>query len=146
MAQTVVGNDTFQVTANVLGQCTVSASDLNFGPYQQNSVTDVDAQTTIDVTCPTIAYEVGIDVGAFAPGGTTSRSMQGGFPLDNLDYEMYTDPARTNVWTDVFGSAGTVNDTGTGAVQTLDVYGQIPLGQNSNPGAYADTVNVVVYF
>ncbi|MBT8446001.1 MAG: spore coat U domain-containing protein, partial [Gammaproteobacteria bacterium] len=91
-AQAIIGADTMTVTANVLGVCTVSANNLNFGPYQQNSVTDVQAQTTVDVNCPVsvAAYELGISVGP-TPGTTTTRAMTGGVVPDTLDYDLYTD-------------------------------------------------------
>jgi spore coat protein U-like protein len=40
----------------------------------------------------------------------------------------------------------TVAGTGTGATQTLTVYGSIPAGQVVTPGTYRDTVNVIVTY
>jgi spore coat protein U-like protein len=42
-----------------------------------------------------------------------------------ISYSLYPDAARTLVWGEADGM-NTVAGTGNGAVQTLDVYGQIP--------------------
>ena len=145
-AQVVHGSDTFQVTANVLGACTVSANDLNFGNYNAGGGA-VDVDTSIVVTCTNLQlYEVGIDAGLNLPTATT-RAMAGGVPAGgtNLDYELFQDPARTVVWGDVFG-INTVSRTGTGLPQLIQVHGQIPGGQIVNPGAFSDTATVTVLF
>jgi len=39
-----------------------------------------------------------------------------------------------------------VPGTGTGGVQTLTVYGQLPANQNGPPGSYSDTITVTLTF
>jgi spore coat protein U-like protein len=59
-----------------------------------------------------------------------------------LSYFLYTDSARTNPW----GSTG-VGITGTGSTSLpIQVYGQIPGGQNAAAGSYADTVTATITF
>ena len=145
-AQSVAGSDQFDVTATVLGQCTVTSSDLNFGSYTQGGGA-VTAQSNVNVVCPVgFSYEVGLDNGQNAPGATTSRAMAGGLPADTLDYELFTTVGLATVWGDTFGV-----DTQSGLgdfpnAQNFTVFGQIPALQTSNPGTYADIVTTTILF
>jgi spore coat protein U-like protein len=76
---------------------------------------------------------------------------------DRLDYNLYTNAARTIVWGD--GTAG----TGTVAALTIQsngrflnhnrsrnfaipAYGRIPANQDAVPGAYSDTITVTMSY
>jgi len=71
----------------------------------------------------------------------TARSMAG--PSGStLGYGLYNDAARTTG----FGAAAN-SVIGNGAAQPMSVYGRIPVGQTSaRPGAYSDTVTVLVAY
>ena len=146
-AQLVVGSDQFQVTANVLGQCQVTATDLNFGSYDQGSAVNVDGTSSVDVICPaTIQFEVGLDGGQ--SGAIASRAMVGGLPAGgpDLNYQLFQDAARTVVWGETFQvDTQTITGNAPNPVN-LSVFGRIPSGQSPNPGAFADTVTAVVLF
>ncbi len=136
---------TFNVSATVGASCSVSASDLGFGTYDQLSATNTDATTSLDVTCTsTTTYEVGLDAGT-GTGGTTSVRVMTYDTTNYLNYAMYQDAGRTTNWGDNAG-VDTVSGTGTGSSQALTVYARIPALQSIAPGAYTDLVTVTVTF
>src|SRR5919106_7048706 len=100
------------------------------------------AQGTISLNCPAnVNVTINMNQG-ISPGGSGSRNMMSnGNPLN---YQLYRDATRTQVWGTGTGSAGgkVINPTVAGP-QTHDVYGQI--GPNQSPGAngtFTDTVVV----
>src|SRR6476659_2923392 len=90
-------NTTFTVTATVVANCTISASNLTFGNYDPvtaNNTTGADlyANSTLTVACTKGSPNVwiGLDAGAngaSAVGTTRAMSAGGG---NFLSYELYT--------------------------------------------------------
>lgn len=135
---------TFQVTATVVPACTVSASTLAFGVYDPTSASPTDAATNVGVTCTNgTAYDVGLDAGAGAGATIAARKMT--HSADTLSYALYTDASRTALWGDTIG-VNAVAGTGSGALQSLSVYGRIGAHQTAPAGAYTDTITVTVTF
>jgi spore coat protein U-like protein len=132
-----------QITAHVSKHCTISATNLAFSDYAQ---TQLDGQSQIQLTCTEATpWDVGLDGGRY-PGGTVSRRSMSGSGPSQLDYQLYSDPARTVVWGNNVGS-DTVSGTGIGISQRLDVYGRIPAGQNRiRDGGYVDTITATITF
>jgi spore coat protein U-like protein len=63
---------------------------------------------------------------------------------DYLVYQLYSDVSRKTIWGN---SAPTgVSFTGTGAPQTLTVYGSIPSAQMVPEGDYSDQINVTISY
>jgi spore coat protein U-like protein len=120
---------------------TVSANPLSFGNY---SGAVVDSTTTLSVTCTdTIPYDVGLSAGTGTGATVTSRKMTG--PAGALlNYSLFSNSGYSTNWGNAAGSwlAG----TGTGAAQTLTVYGQVPANQHPTPGNYTDTIVVTVNY
>jgi spore coat protein U-like protein len=132
----------FQVTAHVTKHCTISATNLNFGSYTQ---AQLDGQSEIQLTCSDATpFDVGLDGGKF-PGAVVARRSMTGPALSQLDYQLFTDPARTTVWGNTVGT-DTVSGTGDGLPQTLNVYGRIPSGQSVRGGGYEDTITATLTF
>ena len=132
----------YNITAHVSNSCTISATNLNFSDYTQ---AQLDGQSQIQLTCTDATpWNVGLDGGKF-PGALTSRRSMTGPAASQLDYQLYTDPARTNVWGNNVGS-DTVSGTGNGFSQTLTVYGRIPSGQRVRDGGYVDTITATITF
>lgn len=137
---------TIPVSATVIDSCTISSNPLAFGNYNGISGASVDVAATMTPTCTTgTAYSISLDAG-IATGANASSRMLSGPGGSRLVYGIYTDAARTTAWGD--GSFGTVlqSGVGNGAVATLQMYGRIPFGQNSLPGAYSDTITVTVTY
>ncbi len=139
---------TFQVSANVLKNCLVTANDLAFGDYVP-SEGDISGQTTVDVRCTSgVDYTVALDFGV--NGGTdAARFMSDG--SQSLEYNLYRNAGETEVWGDGSGSSFTVGGTGggMGVANAIDVYGVLPdstANQAVFDGTYTDTITVTVTY
>lgn len=85
--------------------CTATATDVAFGPVSLTGPTDV--QATFNVTCNTFGLSLlanakarvclNIDQGLSGGGNYNPRRMLNGFS-DALQFQLYTDPARSQVW------------------------------------------------
>ena len=133
----------FDVTANEVPSCNVSATNLAFGTY--NDQRGSDAESEIDVTCTrSTPWTVGLSQGT-SPGATvTTRKMTraGG---GTLSYDLFRNAARTQNWGNTVG-IDTESDTGTGRTQSLRVFGRVPAAQSVGGGAYQDTIIVTLTF
>jgi len=128
--------------------CTLlSMPTLNFGAY--SAVGGVkDAEGALIFSCipdlligPTVSYSVSLDTGG-APSYFPRRLSSGGF---SLQYNLYSDIARTVIWGD--GTPGTSLVTGacTGTC-SIQVYGRISAGQSVPAAEYSDDVLVTLDF
>ncbi len=135
----------FNVTATVLKNCAVSASDLAFGDYNASSGSPVTASTTVSVTCTAaLAYTVALD-GGQTTNDVSARAMTDG-ASHNLSYGLYTTNGYGTVWGDGSAGTSTVAGTGNGAAQAVTVYGRIPAAQFVAAGSYTDRVTVTVNY
>ena len=135
---------TFQVTANVATQCTVSAADLGFGTVDPLGG-NVDQTTTVTVRCTkNTAYTVGLNAGTTAGATLAERLMANGG--DTMAYNLYPDAGRTTVWGTSAAAPtwGAGTGAGMGAPQVLTVYGRVPSGQtNLAVGSFVETAITV---
>lgn len=143
----------FQVQAQVNTNCVVSAANLTFAaPYDGASGTPNDSgSSTINVRCTKDApFTVALNVGSVTGATFANRRMFNG--TDYMDYNLYRDAARTEVWGDgtssTFTVAGTGAGLGVGQAVVLDVYGRIPINQTLlSPGTYTEpTITVTVSY
>lgn len=139
-------SSTLSVDATVTANCTISTSPLNFGSVDTLSGSPVDGTGGITVTCTNgTVWSAAADAGSGSGATFASRRLTQG--ADTLSYNLYTNAGRTSIWGDGTGSTVTIGNTGTGAAQTVTVYGRIPGSQSSAPaGSYADTVSVTVTY
>ena len=135
-AQAQTATTTFNVTANVVSSCNVSATDLAFGNYSATAAANLDQTSTISVTC-TNGENYGIDLGATpmtrtmaGPGGST------------LNYGMFSD----STYSVAFGFGDTAL-SGSGVAQNYTVFGRVPAGQfSARSGAHSAVVTVTVTY
>ena len=137
--------NTFTSQIIIQAECTIlSTNTLDFGTHGLIN-TNIDATADFDVQCTnTTPYELRLDAGTTAGGTIATRKMIGsGAPT--VDYQMYQDAGRTKNWgeTDL---TDTVSGTGSGAVQTITVYGRVPVQTTPAPDTYTDTVTVTVSY
>lgn len=131
--------------------CSVTAISLAFGSYNPFKAGHTDTTGNLAVTCTgkageVVAYSVALSAGG---GAFSTRRMKtaSGFLLN---YNIYTNPARTLVWGD--GSSGSlvVNDAYTlaGPVTTRNypVYGRTFGSQKALVGTYTDGIVVTLNF
>jgi len=135
---------TFQVQATVNKQCSVSAVNLTF-PAVDPLSSQTDGATTVTVNCTkNSAYTVGLDAGVTAGATIAQRKMANG--PDIMNYNLYTDAARSIVWGNSAVAPTWVSGTGAGmqTAQVLNVYGRVASGQtNLAVGTYTETTITV---
>ncbi len=145
-------------SAYALVTCSVSSTGVAFGVYNPLAAVALDSNSGIRLTCTLssppssqqVSYSMQLSTGA--SGSYAGRFMQSG--AAQLNYSLYRNSARTQIWGD--GSAGTVavnaNITlGPSAARrtrsvTKTVFGRIAAAQDVAAGAYSDTIVVTVVF
>ena len=133
----------FNVTATVLNNCIVSAADLAFGNYAASTGTAVAANTSLSVTCTAaLPYTISLD-GGTTTSTVTARAMSDG-ASHTLSYNLYTSNTFATVFGDGTTGTSTQAGTGTGAPQSLTIYGRIPASQYVYAGSYADRITITV--
>ena len=136
-------NFSFTASATISNLCNVSASTLNFGS-QINLTANVDQSSTIQAQCTnSTPYNIGLNAGTGAGATVTTRKMTSGAIA--IDYSLYRDVARSQVWGITIGT-NTVSATGNGSTQNHTVYGRVPVQTTPDPATYSDTINVTVTY
>ncbi len=117
-----------------------TATDIDFGVVPDLS-TPRTQNASIQLRCPTgTAWQVTLDDGANATG--TTRRMAAG--ARRIRYELFQDAPLQTRWgnTPASGVSGTGNNT----LQSLTVYGQVPVQADALPGSYSDTITVTLTY
>jgi len=132
------------VSAIVNAQCVVQSAALPFGTYNS---TAVQQNAQIGVTCSNgTAYTVSLDAGTGSGASTASRKLVNADGSGTaLNYGLYQDSSRTKAWGSANGT-DTLSGVGTGATQSIPVYGQIPGGQTAVSGNYSDVVAITLSY
>ncbi|MDQ6799482.1 MAG: spore coat U domain-containing protein [Acidobacteriota bacterium] len=138
---------TFNVTATVVGDCTVSAFSMNFGSYEPvvaNAALPLDSTATINVYCTSgTTGSVALDNGSnFSAGKRQLKSAAGVF----MTYEIYKDSGRTTVWNAVGINSATSANKAVPLGGGFIAYGRIAAGQDIQAGAYNDTLQATVTY
>lgn len=144
--QNVTGNlstlSSFTAQLVINPSCTITANPLSFGTA--TAITGHDAISNLSATCtPNAAYTITLDGGSVA-GNVNGRRMRLGAGPEIVDYQLYRDSSRTQVWGDT--PATGVTGTGTGSAQSIPVYGSIPAQGPKPPGLYQDTITATITF
>ncbi len=139
-------SDNLAVSADITGTCTLtSAATLSFGPNPSTG-SNIDAQQDISVNCTTgVDYTIGMNNGANALG--LVRRMVSG--ANFMSYDVYTAATRAGAESvAAVGTAAPANfiGTGTGAGQTITVFGRIPSQSTPPVGTYTDTLVVTLQY
>jgi spore coat protein U-like protein len=130
------------VSAGVDATCTVSATRLAFHSVATTTVDNSNA--TVTVTCTSGAnYDVGLDYGLNAV--STQRFVKGVTPANTLPYNLFQDSSYSIPWGNNLG-VDTEAGTGSGGVQVLTVYGQIPSQSTVASDTYSDTITVTLTY
>ena len=129
---------------SVQAVCEVTASDLDFGTYTAQGGTPLQGTTLLRATCtPGTTYNVGLNEGT-SPGATVNqRKMASG--ANTLNYQLYSDSARSTIWGNTPGT-DTVTGVGTGLAVDHTVFGAVPAAQVVPAGDYGDTITVRIYY
>jgi spore coat protein U-like protein len=138
----------FLVSLTVTSDCSISASALAFGSANSSlATTAITQNTSLSVTCTNgTSYTVSLDKGTGANSAVTGRLMSGtGSNTQTVEYQLYSNVGMTTIWGDATG--GTIySGTGTGALQSLTVYGQVPAQTIPAADNYSSTETATVTF
>jgi spore coat protein U-like protein len=132
------------VSLEIVEACTVGdVVDISFGT-QGTLAAAVETQGSVEVTCPSgTAYSIALDAGQGPVATTTTRKMV--MLTDSIDYSLYRDAGRSQVWGDESGT-DTLDSTGTGDAQVHTIYAKVPIQTTPPVGTYEDTVTIVVHY
>lgn len=140
-AGTATANMNVKIVIQNACEITTAPADLDFGT-QGPLTANVDNSTTFGLTCTDQApYNIGMDAGQNASGGTNRMTDGTNF----VSYALYQDSARTTPWGNTIGT-DTETGTGSGSAQTITVYGRVPSQTTPPAGNYSDVVAVTVTF
>ena len=127
--------------------CTVNTVGVAFGRYDPD--TGDDGVGTLTLSCPPNVHSPQVSLGTGSSGSYNPRAMVEG--ADRLNYNLFTDLARTAIWGD--GTSGTTAVTMTGGTVTggqrrfqRSIYGRIPASQRVRAKSYSDTMVITVSF
>ena len=129
--------------------CTITLNPLSFGMYLPGSTVHLDAVSDITVRCVAQAGNYSVTIGPGLSGNQLLRTMLAGGG-DFLNYNLFRDPARTQIWGDgtppTFVVVGSRPGVGRPTFNVHSLYGRVFSGQTPNPGTYADNLLVTVLF
>jgi len=135
------------ISASVAANCTITTSPVAFGAYDPvvaNAATDLLATGSVNVAC-TKGTAATIDLGNGGNFSGGSRRMGSG--SDFLNYALYKDAARTQVWgSGLAGGTTMAYNAATKASTAVTVYGTVPQAQDVTVGAYADVVLATINY
>lgn len=136
----------FPIEANT-ATCNVNTTAVNFGSYDVFSVTPVDSTGTVTILCDATTNVMTAIGQSPNSGGFNPRKMKHSSIADLLNYNLYTDTARTVIWGNGTGGTSTVTQK---AIKNksliLTVYGRIPQGQDISGGLYGETLTVTITY
>ena len=129
-------------------RCTlVSVSGVNFGGYDVFSTAPTESVGFVAYRCTAVAAAdtLAIELSRGRSHTYLPRAMK--YRNQQLEYNLYTDAARTVVWGD--GTRGTTRylvRPAEGATVSVPIYARIPARQNVRAGAYDDTILLTVQY
>lgn len=130
-------------------QCRVTVSAINFGTYMPMSTADVDVLGQVQVRCQAQPGSFAVTIGPGMSGNQLARTLSAG-GATALDYNLYRDAARTQIWGDgtppTFVVSGVRPSTGRPTFYDYTIYGRIFANQAPEPGQYTDSLVVTVLF
>ena len=149
-SDSIAGTGNLAVSVSVKHSCSMNTTSMAFGTYDgvvANASNALEATATVISTCTSGAEAlITMNAGASAGSGSADapvRRMTAG-PGKYLYYQVYSDVVRDTVWGNTVPTG--VALTGTGAPQSLTVYGSIPSAQLVPEGDYSDQIFVTISY
>lgn len=136
----------FVVRTTQLSTCIVAATNMDFGLRLQLD-SAVNASNLITATCTAgTQFEIGLSDGAAGGAMLTSRRMAGTvLPSQTVQYQIYKNAARTQVWGSTIGG-NTMSSTATGLPQAFTGYGLVPAQPTPSSQLYTDNLVVTITY
>ncbi len=121
--------------------------DVNFGFYDTLSGTRLDSTGSVSIDC-NLHTDVVLSISASPnSGGFNPRSMRNPSSGELLNYNLYRNSSRTEIWGD--GTQGTYTVSGRvnrNFIRTWTIYGRIPSGQDVGIGNYGEILVITLTF
>ncbi|MBC8412146.1 spore coat protein U domain-containing protein [bacterium] len=135
-AQTQSASTPVNISANLVGQCSVVSIDVSIGDVQGDG--DI-KPISLEMDCSAgVSYTLGMDGGNnFGSCAAGSRCMVDATGVNNLRYDICKDPNCSSK----LGIADTISGSGNGPVT---LYIQVNSDQSAVPGQYSDQINCTV--
>lgn len=145
-ASAATATTSFLVTLTVLNECVVLATPMVFGSI--GVVGNPGAATSVlTVTCTAgTPFSIALDAGTAPDATIEARRLRNADGSSSVAYTLYQDASYTALWGNTVATTR-AGLTATGLPQPFTVYGRILAGQaTAAPGAYTDTIGVVVTY
>ncbi|MGA8892119.1 MAG: spore coat U domain-containing protein [Anaeromyxobacteraceae bacterium] len=131
------------VAGSASAACTIfAATGPAFGTYDVLSTLPLDAAGAISYRCTPPRPQVLLSTGS--SGTFAARTLRSGD--STLQYNLYLDSARTQVWGDGSGGSETAAPNPGNVTRTIPIFGRIPARQDAAAGAHFDTIVVTFVF
>jgi spore coat protein U-like protein len=122
--------------------CSISTAGVNFGNYDVFAAGNDDATGSVQISCSP-REDVQVTLSRGFSSTYSPRQMRSG--TNTLNYNLYLNAARTQIWGN--GSGGTSVYNGNNIRNTTrTVYGRIPPAQDAATGSYSDNIIATVIF
>lgn len=138
------------VSAQVTASCTISAAPLalTYDPVVANLTAPSTSMAALTVACTngsasTITLGQGLNFDSGSTDALPARRALNG-SANFLSYVLYQDAGYSTIWGNTVETGEA--HTGTGTVDTVNVYASMPGGQNVPAGAYTDSVVATITF
>lgn len=129
--------------------CRINLGPINFGLYMPLTPASVDVIGQFDVRCQSQPGSFVITIGSGISGNHLARTLSAGGG-NILNYNLYRDAARTQIWGDgtppTFTVTGSRTNSGRPSFFNYPVYGRIYANQAPNTGTYSDNLLVTILF
>ena len=126
---------------NAMAACQIDTRPVAFGVVDVTRQNDSNGEIALSCTIAT-EFEVGLS-SSTAPGQRYMAGPSGG----RLSYDLYPDATRSVPWGDGTGNSTTQPVSNDGESTTrLPIYGRVPRQDAVPPGAYSDSLTVLVSF
>ncbi|WP_296002590.1 spore coat U domain-containing protein [Rugamonas sp.] len=135
---------TFNVQATAINNCNIAVGSLGFGSSSLLSG-PVSTSSSLSIQCTNNnSYQIALNGGTVS-GNVASRKMKNTGTAETISYRISPTSGGT-IWGDGTGSTVMVSGVGTGAAQSVTLFGQVPAQSTPSPGDYKDTVTATVSF
>jgi spore coat protein U-like protein len=124
--------------------CSISTTPVSFGMYDVFSAAPLASTGSLNYQCTWLVHQRTVYLSkGFAPTNNPRQMVSG---ANRLNYNLYLDAARTQIWGDP--NPYSFGDTGWDFFPnvTLTIYGSIPAGQDVPTGTYTDAIVATVNF
>jgi spore coat protein U-like protein len=128
--------------------CQVTVTPLDFGIYNPGATGPLDVTGNLDLRCVGQPGSFVVTINQGSSGNFLVRELVSG--PDRLQYNLYTDAARSLIWGDGNGgtsvNVGSKSDKGPPLNISFPIYARIFPRQNVGAGVYADALLVTAVF